>query len=193
MVIGSLMLALLALLLVGSVVYLVIIYNGLVALKNNAAKAWSNIDVLLKQRFDEIPKLVAVCEGYMKHERRTLEAVIAARARIPAARGEREQLQAQGQVSHALHDLFAVVEGYPNLKADAAFRQLQSRISELENQIADRREFFNESVNLYNIRIEQFPDVLVARAFNYAPRSLWKIAPADRADPTIGFAKPEQA
>jgi len=168
--------------------YGVVIYNGLVRLKMSIDKAWSNIDVLLKQRFDELPKVVKVCEGYMQHERQTLEAVIQARSMLSVAKNQGEVLQAESAITQALRSLFAVVENYPNLKADAAFRQLQSRVSELEDQIADRRELYNETVNLYNIRIEQFPDVMIARAFAYAPRHLWQIDPAHRADVQINFS-----
>ena len=187
MVVFSVLTAILALLVLGAVLYAIIIYNGLVRLKNNIDRAWSNIDVLLKQRYDDIPKLVKICEGYMRHERQTLEAVTKARAMITDARNEGETFAAHNAVSGALKSLFALVERYPDLKADASFRQLQSRVSQLEDQIADRREFFNESANLYNIRIAQFPDVVVARGFNYAPRRLWQIEPAHRADVDIRF------
>lgn len=189
MIIGWIIFIVLAIILLGVIVYVITIYNGLVRLKNNIDKAWSNIDVLLKQRFDELPKLVKVCEGYMQHERETLEAVIKARSLMSGAKSDSEVIEAQNVIAGALKSLFAVVERYPNLKADASFRQLQARISELEDQIADRREFFNESVNTYNIRIEQFPDVMVARSFNYGPRFLWKIEPAHRADVNIQFGK----
>ena len=181
--------ALLVLLLVlaALAVYVVLIYNGFVQMKNDVDKAWSNIDVLLKQRFDEIPKLVKVCEGYMQHESRTLEAVIRARSQISRARGEKEALQAQNMLTETLRSLFAVAESYPDLKADALFRQLAGRISQIEDQIADRRELYNETVNLYNVRIDQFPDVLVARAFSFTGRSLWRIDPTHRNDVEIGF------
>ncbi len=180
-------LAVIGVLVLAVIVYAVGIYNGLVFLKNNVNKSWSNIDVLLKQRYDELPKLVKVCEGYMTHERRTLEKVVQARSRLNSAASEGEMLNAQNAITSALRSLFAVVENYPELKADAGFRQLQNRITEIENQIADRREFYNESVNLNNIRIEQFPDVLVARAFHFGPRELWKIDPAHRADVDVNF------
>ncbi len=178
-------LAVLGLLFVGVLVYAVLIYNGLVSLKNNIDKAWSNIDVVLKQRFDELPKLVNVCKGYMQHERATLEAVVKARNLSMQVSSEGDVMRSQNAISQALKSLFAVSENYPNLKADQSFRQLQSRISELENIIADRRELFNESVNLFNIRIEQIPDVLIARPLNFNRRQLWQIDPAQRADPGI--------
>lgn len=175
------------LVLVALAAYAAMLYNGFVQMRNDIDKAWSNIDVLLKQRFDELPKLIAVCEGYMRHERQTLEAVIRARAAVAGARGEKEKLQAQNFLTEALRSLLAVSEAYPELKADAVFRSLGARISELEDQIADRREFFNETVTLYNTRLEQFPDILVARAFRFDPRSLWRIDPAHRQDVTVRF------
>jgi len=170
--------------------YIVVIYNGLVRLKNNIDKSWSNIDVLLKQRFDELPKLVKICEGYMQHERQTLENVIKARSMVDKASSESDVINANNAITQALRSLFAVSENYPELKADTSFRQLQSRVSEVEDQIADRREFFNESVNLYNIHIEQFPDIIVARKLNYKPKNLWKIDPADRSDVQINITQP---
>ena len=169
--------------------YGITVYNGLVQLKNNIERNWSNIDVLLKQRFDELPKLIKVCEGYMQHEQLTLEAVIKARSMVGQARGDTEKMQAQNALTETLRSLFMVVERYPELKADVAFRQLGARISELEDQIADRREFLNDSVNLYNIRIEQFPDLLVARPFGFAPRALWQIDPAHREDVAVEFRR----
>lgn len=190
MIVLVILLVLILILIAGVIGYVIVIYNGLVRMKNNIDKSWSNIDVLLKQRFDELPKLVKVCEGYMQHERKTLENVIKARSMVDQAGSEGEVIDANNAITQALRSLFAVSENYPDLKADASFRQLQSRVSEIEDQIADRREFFNESVNLYNIRIEQFPDILVARNLNYASRKLWEIDPGDRSDVEININQP---
>jgi LemA protein len=156
------------------------IYNGLVSMRNNIDKAFSNIDVLLKQRYDEIPNLVEVCKTYMQHERQTLEQVAVARAE--AGRGVRHEREfdQQTRVSDALGRLFMLVENYPDLKTDKVFLRLQNRITELEDQIADRRELYNETVTLYNTRIEQFPDVLIARPFNFIGRVLWQAEPEHR-------------
>ncbi|PLX79766.1 MAG: LemA family protein [Desulfuromonas sp.] len=185
--IATIILAVILFILVVVVLYAIVIYNGFVSMKNNIDKAWSNIDVLLKQRFDELPKLIKVCEGYMQHEQKTLEAVIKARSMVGTARSEHDKMQAQNMLTDTLKSLFMVVERYPDLKADKAFRQLGARISELEDQIADRRELYNESVNIYNIRLEQFPDVLIARPFNFTSRELWQIDPAHRADVEVSF------
>ena len=119
------------------------IYNGLVALKNSVARAWANIDVLLKQRHDELPKLVSTCEGYMDHERAVFDKLSEARGALAKAKSVGERAQAEGQLTQALGQFFGVMEAYPDLKANQGFLQLQSRISELENQIADRREYYN--------------------------------------------------
>ena len=168
--------------------YVIAVYNGLIHLKNSIDKDWSNIDVLLKQRFDELPKLIKVCEGYMQHERQTLEAVIKARSAVGSAGSDAQKMQAQNALTETLRSLFMVVERYPELKADKSFRQLGARITEIENQIADRRELYNDSVNIYNIRIEQFPDVIVARLFNFSGRTLWQIDPAHRKDVAVNFS-----
>lgn len=187
---ATVILILSALVLAGLAVYLVLIYNGFVQMKNDVDKAWSNIDVLLKQRFDEIPKLVSVCEGYMQHEQKTLEAVVQARSLVSGARSDKERMQGQNMLTETLRSLFAVAESYPELKADALFRQLAGRISQIEDQIADRRELYNETVNLYNVRLEQFPDIVVARGFGFTGRTLWRIDPAHRRDVEVRFGSP---
>ncbi len=166
-------------------VYIVIIYNNLVSLKHNVSKAWSNIDVLLKQRHDELPKLVETCRQYMQYEQETLEKVMLARSSVASAQqqGDVAQLgQAEGALRLGLGNLFALAEAYPELKADETFQHLQARISGLENAIADRREFYNESVNINNVRIEQFPDVIIARLFNFKAFTLLEFSAQEKAD-----------
>lgn len=166
-------------------VYIVVIYNNLVTLKHNVSKAWSNIDVLLKQRHDELPKLVETCRQYMQYEQETLEKVMQARSSVASAQqqGDIGQLgQAEGALRLGLGNLFALAEAYPDLKADETFQHLQARITGLENAIADRREFYNESVNINNVRIEQFPDVMVARAFNFKAFTLLEFSAEETAD-----------
>lgn len=159
----------------GLVFYLINIYNHLVRIKHNVSKAWSNIDVLLKQRHDEIPKLVETCKQYMKFEKDTLEKVMQARSQVSSARQSEDIARlgpAEGMLRMGLGNLFAVAEAYPELKANENFQHLQGRISGLESAIADRREFYNESVNINNTRIEQFPDIIVARLLNFTARDL---------------------
>jgi len=168
--------------------YGVTLYNGLVSLKHSVSKAWSNIDVLLKQRHDELPKLVETCKQYMKHEQETLEKVMLARSGVSSALGKGDMAdlgQAEKQMRQGLMNLFAVAEAYPDLKANDSFQSLQRRISELENNIADRREFYNESVNLNNVRIEQFPDVVVANFFKFKPFDLLEFEESEIADVSV--------
>ena len=169
-------------------IYVVSIYNHLVRIKHNVSKAWSNIDVLLKQRHDEIPKLVETCKQYMKFEQETLEKVMQARSRVSDAQ-QAQNIPALGAAEGALRlglgNLFAVAEDYPELRANETFQHLQARISTLENTIADRREFYNESVNINNIGIEQFPDIIVARLLRFGPRDLLEFEAAEIADPNV--------
>jgi LemA protein len=175
-------------LLVVVVLYVIMIYNSLVSVKNNVAKAWSNIEVLLKQRHDELPKLVDTCRQYMKHEQDTLEKVIQARAQVASAQQSHDVRAlgaAEGFLRSGLGNLFALAEAYPELKANENFLHLQARISGLENAIADRREFYNESVNVNNVRIEQFPDLVVAKLFNFPAFELLRFASAETKDVDI--------
>lgn len=173
---------------IGILVYAVGIYNTLVRLSNNIDKAWSNIDVTLKQRHDELPKLVQVCNSYMTHERETLESVTNARSAYSRSTSVDEKTKAENQLTRALGKLFAVAEQYPDLKANQEFLNVQQRISSLESTIADRREFYNDSVNLYNIGIEQIPAVWVAQQVGYRARPLLAVAQSDRQDVELTFA-----
>ena len=176
-------------LIVATVFFVIVIYNRLVNLKHNTTKAWSNIDVLLKQRHDELQKLISTCKEYMKYEQDTLEKVIEARSHVASARaaGDIGALgAAEGALRIGLGQLFALAEDYPDLKANETFQHLQARISGLENSIADRREFYNESVNLNNIGIEEFPDVIVARFFNFKPFQLLEFEQSELSDVNVG-------
>ena len=170
------------------VVYFVMIYNNLVQIKHNVSKAWANIDVLLKQRHDELPKLVETCKQYMKFEQETLERVMEARSKVFAAR-EAQNIgalgQAEGTLRASLGNLFALAEAYPDLKTNQTFQQLQARVSSLENAIADRREFYNESVNINNVRIEQFPDSIVAALFSFRPMQLLRFSEQETQDVSV--------
>jgi LemA protein len=166
-------------------IYGISLYNHLVNVKHAVAKAWANIDVLLKQRHDELPKLVEVCKQYKQFEQETLQKVIAARSQVQAAR-ELQDIpalgQAEGMLRAGLGGIFAVAEAYPELKANENFMQLQHRITSLENGIADRRELYNESVNINNVQIEVFPASLIARLFNFGEKPLLEFSVAEKAD-----------
>jgi len=153
-----------------AVVYAISIYNNLVQIKYNVSTAWSNIDILLKQRHDELPKLVETCKQYKEFEQATLERVTAARGQVHQAR-ESGDIRALGAAETALRtglgQLFAVVEAYPDLKTNQQFMQLLHRISTLEDTIADRRELYNDSVNINNVRVDQFPDSIIAGMYKF--------------------------
>jgi LemA protein len=165
---------------VGFAIYAIIIFNELVRLRNDNDRAWANIDVLLKQRHDEIPNLVETVKGYMQHEQQTLLAVTQARAASMSAATVGQKAQADLLVTGTLRGLFAVAENYPDLKANQNFLKLQNRISELEERIADRREFFNDDVNTYNTRIKQIPDMFLAGMMNLKPRDMFKVTEEER-------------
>ena len=171
----------------GVLIYTVILYNGLVRLRNENDRAWANIDVLLKQRHDEIPNLVETVKGYMQHEQQTLLAVTQARTASMSAASIGQKAVADLQMASALRGLFAVAENYPQLKANENFLKLQNRITELEERIADRREFFNDDVNTYNTRIGQIPEVFVASFMELKRRDLFKVADEDRQLPQVKF------
>jgi LemA protein len=171
------------------IAYVTGIYNGLVNLRENVKVAWANIDVLLKQRHDELPKLVETCKRYMQFEQETLEKVMRARASVSqastsgnvAAVGAAEQ-----QLRAGVGRLFAVAENYPQLKTDETFKQLQGRITALEESIADRRELYNDQVNLNNIRVKVFPDVMIAQRFGFLPAQLLEFTSEEKRDVDVG-------
>lgn len=166
-------------------IYSISLYNHLVAVKNTVAKAWANMEVLLKQRHDELPKLVEVCRQYKQFEQSTLQNVIEARSLVRSA-GERKDIgalgQAEGLLRAGLGRIFAVAEAYPELKANENFIQLQSRISALENGIADRREFYNDAVNINNVQIELFPGSLIATRYGFGKKKMLEFSSDELAD-----------
>jgi len=166
-------------------IYGISLYNHLVNVKHAVGLAWANIDVLLKQRHDELPKLVEVCKQYKEFEQTTLQKVIEARSAVQSAR-ERQDIPALGQAEGALRmglgNIFAVAEAYPELKANEHFMQLQTRITTLENGIADRRELYNESVNINNVQIEVFPASIIAKIFSFNDKPLLEFSSAEKAD-----------
>jgi LemA protein len=168
-----------------SAVYFVGIYNGLVGLRESVKVTWANIDVLLKQRHDELPKLVETCKRYMQFEQATLEKVMRARASVSQAQASGDVAGvgiAERQLRAGMGRLFAVAESYPQLKSDETFKQLQGRITALEESIADRRELYNEQVNLNNIRVHVFPDALIAGRFGFGSAHLLEFEAQERRD-----------
>ena len=168
-----------------ALIYIISLYNHLVQLKNNVSQAWSNIDVLLKQRHDELPKLVEACKQYKQFEQQTLQLVISARSQVQDARQGRDIKalgKAESMLRAGLGNIFAVAEAYPDLKTHQQFMQLQTRISSLENGIADRRELYNEAAKINNVVVEQFPSVIVANMFNFTAKTLLEFSVEEKAD-----------
>jgi LemA protein len=172
-------------LLVLAIGYFVGIYNGLVRVRADVKHTWSNIDVLLVQRHDELPKLVETCKQYLQYEQRTLERVMEARSAVASARASGNIAAigaAESGMRSGLAGLFAVAENYPDLKANEAFRHLQQRITGLEQAIADRREIYNEAVNINNVRVVAFPDALIASRYGFRESQFLKFEAAQKAD-----------
>ncbi|MEK6970472.1 MAG: LemA family protein [archaeon] len=168
--------------------YIVSIFNGLIQLKNNIKKSFANIDVLLKQRAEEIPNLMETVKGYMKYEEKVLKDVTKARTSFLSAKTVEDKAAADNMMTAALKTVFAVAENYPKLQANENFMQLQNRISGLENEVADRREFYNDSVNTYNIRIETFPDRIFAGWMGFTkPEPLFEATENERKNVKVKF------
>lgn len=165
-------------------------YNGLVSLKNQVDRAWANIDVLLKERFDLVPRMISVCEQFTKYERGTFDRIIQARQAYGAAGSVDEKIKAQGDVAKAVRGLLAIGEAYPQLKSSEQFVELEHTLKELENQIADRRELFNNTVTNFNTRCQVFPDAMFAGILGYKPMGLFHVEANEREMPTVKMDLP---
>jgi len=172
------------------IVYIVRLYNELVQVQTNISKSWANIDVLAKQRYDEIPNLVRVCNAYMKYESETLEKLTRARAQFLEAKTPPEIADADSRLAGGLKTLFAVAENYPALKAEENFRRLQTRITALECAIADRRELYNDSVAVFNTRIMQIPYVLLTELMGYRSQEMYQVAEEETKLSEVRFPAP---
>ena len=161
------------------------VYNGLIQVKENIKKSWANIDVLLMQRSDEIPKLVKVLKSFVKHEKKMFDSIMEARSIYLGASSVSEKADADNEMSSALKSIFALSEAYPELRSNDNFLKLQERISGLENDIADRRELYNESVNNYNIRIQSLPDAFIANSMNLPAEEMFKVVEKKKKDVDI--------
>ena len=170
-----------ALVVLGILIYTALIYNGLVSLRNEVDRAFSNVDVLLQQRFDLIPNLVTVCKAYMEHESSVMQAVSASRGQWDAARGRTDKLAAAAISVTPLRQLLATAEAYPRLRANENFLQLQRTLVSIEEQIADRRELYNSAVSLFNSRIQIFPDRLIAGPFRFTSQPFFSADAASQA------------
>jgi LemA protein len=161
------------------------IYNGLIAIRENVNKSWANIDVILKQRYDEIPQLIKICEQYVEFEQGMIDRVLQAREKMVRGESLSDKAAGASELTAGLKGLLAVGESYPDLKSNTNFLQIQGRLSSLEENLADRREFYNDSVNVYNTRIQQFPDVFFAGALGMTRKELFKVEEAERKIPDL--------
>ena len=169
------------------VVLAVGMYNSLVRLRLQVDGAWADIDVQLKRRYDLIPNLVETVKGYASHEKGTLEAVVQARSAAMAAQGPAAKAEAEGALAGALKSLFALSEAYPQLQAAGGFRDLQGALSEIEEQVAQARRYYNAVVRDFNTKTETFPSVLVARAFGFTKREFFEVEEGEKAVPKVKF------
>ncbi len=190
---GLLIVWFIVLVLVGLLIaYSISLYNGLIQVKHNIEKAFKNIDVLLLQRHDELPKLIDTCKAYMKHEREILVEITKLRVGYNEARSISDRTRLENKLNKLIDTFYVSLENYPDLKANRNFMQIQDRISALETRIADRREFFNDSVNIYNIRINQFPDLVLAGVMNYSRHELLDVPEEKKRDIKMDFDGAQQ-
>ncbi len=170
-------------LLVAIVLWVVAIYNGLIKLKNRTSEAWADIDVQLKRRYDLIPNLLETVKGYAKHEKELFEKVTEARTRAMSAKTVKEQGQSENMLVGALKSLFAVAENYPDLKANQNFLELQRELSDTENKIQAARRFYNANVRDFNIKIQVFPNNLIAGILKFGKRDFFEIEEGEAREP----------
>lgn len=170
------------------VIFVIAMYNGLVRLRVQCDNAWSDIDVQLKRRYDLIPNLVETVKGYAGHEKSTLEGVVAARNRAMTTEGPAAKGEAEGVLTAALRQVFALAEAYPQLRAVESFNQLQQTLNQIEDSIQNARRYYNAVVRDLNTKIAQFPSNIIAGMFNFKPREFFEIsAPAEREVPKVSF------
>jgi len=169
-------------------IVLLLLYNSLVARKNQVENAWYQIDVQLKKRADLVPNLVEIVKGYMKYEQKVLENVTKARTAFMSATKPEERARASNMLTDALKSLFAVAENYPELKASQNFLQLQEELSGIENKIAYARQFYNDAIMQYNIALQSFPTNIVAKLFGFKPeRDYFEASEEEKKVPKVSF------
>lgn len=174
-------------LIVIAILWFIAIYNGFIRLRNLGDNSWSDVDVQLKRRYDLIPNLVNTVKGYAKHEREVFQNVTDARAKATSATTPAEKSNAENMLTNALRQLFAVVENYPELKANTTFLELQKNLSEIEDAIQNARRYYNAVVRDFNIKVESFPSNMVAQIFNFKKRDFFEIEEGARAVPKVEF------
>jgi len=174
-----------------AIIWLIATYNTLIVLRNRVKNAWSQMDVQLRRRYDLIPNLVETVKGYAAHERETFELVTKARAAVAGAQTVADQAQAQNMLTSALKSLFAVAENYPELKASQNFMMLQEELSGVEGKIAYSRQFYNDTVLMYNNAIQRFPANMVANSFGFGPHDYFEMEEAAREPVRVSFERPQ--
>ena len=167
--------------------YVVGVFNNLVAMRETVKNGWSQIDVQLKRRHDLIPNLVETAKGYMGHEKDTLERVIKARQQAIDVKGLKDRQEAENFLTGTLRSLFAVSENYPQLKADQQMLRLHEELTSTENKIGFARQYYNDEVNRYNVAIKSFPDNLIAGPFAFTAQEFFEIAPLEKEVPQVKF------
>jgi LemA protein len=168
--------------------WLIAIYNGIIIVRNNVQKTWKNIDVVLQQRNEELPKLIDTCKAYMKHEWGLLNKLTDLRTGYTMAKEISQKVNIENELTGLLSKLTMVWEQYPDLKAVQSFLQIQDRVSAVESKIADYRETFNDSVNIYNIQIERFPDLIMAKAMNCRRQLFLEVPEGKKQDVKMDFS-----
>ena len=177
----------LILVLVLIVLWVISVYNSLIALRNRVKDQWAQIDVQLKRRFDLIPNLVETVKGYTKHESETLEAVIKARNTYVSATVPEEQMKADGELTKAISKLFALTESYPDLKANTNFQALQQELTETESKIAAARQFYNDTVMVYNNKVSMVPSNIIASLFKFNKEAFFEANETERQNVQVKF------
>ena len=169
------------------ILWAISVYNSLVALRNRVKDQWAQIDVQLKRRFDLIPNLVETVKGYTKHESETLEAVIKARNTYVSATVPEEQMKADGELTKAISKLFALTESYPELKANTNFQALQQELTETESKIAAARQFYNDTVMVYNNKVSMVPSNIIAGLFKFNKEAFFEANETERQNVQVKF------
>ena len=168
------------------ILYIVIAYNSLVSLKNRIENAWSQIDVQLKRRYDLIPNLIRTVQGYVKHEKTLLTEITKARSQLVSGSMD-QKAKASNQITDALKSIFAVAESYPQLKANENFKMLQEELSGTESKIAYARQFYNDSVMSFNIKVQRFPTSIIANALNFKEKEFFKAEGKEKENIKVEF------
>lgn len=182
------MILIVSLVLIGLVVvWAIVLFNGLIKLKNRVEEAWSDIDVQLKRRYDLIPNLIETVKGYAKHEREVLESVTEARTRAMGAQDTKDQVEAENMLSETLKSLFAVSENYPDLKANQNFLELQKELSDTENKIQASRRFYNGNVRDFNTKIQTFPNNMIAGTLNFNEKEFFEAGEEEKKNIEVKF------